>query len=220
MVMNLQACLFDLDGTLLDTLDDLADSMNAVLEQNGFPAHATNAYRHFVGDGIAEMARRVLPPGNRSSSEIERTVVAMEQEYERRMMNRSRPYPGILTMLDVLTEGKVPLAILSNKPDEPVQVLVDSLLGPRPYAFVSGVCAGIARKPDPGGALVAAEALGVSPGQVLYAGDTATDMCTALAAGMVPVGVLWGFRARKELEEAGARHIIAHPRELIALLML
>jgi len=216
--MTYRAVLFDLDGTLLDTLEDLADAMNAVLTAEGLPTHPTDAYRHFVGDGIVNLVRRALPADRRDETTLERLVAADREEYARRWDRKTRPYEGVPRLLDGLTGRGLGLAILSNKPDDSTRLCVEKLLPGWSFDAVQGVAEGVPLKPDPAGALGIARRLGVAPGSFLYVGDTATDMRTAVGAGMFPVGALWGFRDADELTAAGAQSLLVHPAELLDLL--
>lgn len=216
--MPIRAALFDLDGTLLDSLDDLADSMNAALESLGFPPHPVAAYRLFVGDGVEALARRALPRGPHTDALVAECVTAMRAAYERRWNEKSRPYDGIPELLDALSSRALPMAILSNKPDDFTRRIVESLFAAWRFAVVRGARAGTPRKPDPAGALEVARALGVRPEHVLYVGDTDTDMKTARAAGMFAVGCTWGFRTERELSEAGALALVHSPLDCLALL--
>jgi phosphoglycolate phosphatase len=216
--MNFKAILFDLDGTLLDTLDDLADSMNAVLARMGLAAHPVDAYKYFVGDGMRELARRVLPEDRRDDALVGECLDLMREEYESRWHNKTRTYQGIPELLDAVTARGVVQSVLSNKSDEFTRKVVSNLLGKWKFAIVRGQVEGVARKPDAAGALLIAGALKVSPDQMLYLGDTATDMKTATAAGMYPVGALWGFRTAEELLDNGAKQLVETPAEVIDLL--
>jgi len=215
--LSLHAVLFDLDGTLLDTLDDLADSMNAVLAAAGHPVHPTDAYRRFVGDGVVNLARRALPPDHRDDAAVRRAVEAMRAEYKNRWDTRTRLYDGIPELLDELARRNIPAAVLSNKPHDFTLLCVRKLLARWSFAVVQGVTDDCPPKPDPAAALRVAELLNVTPAEVLYLGDTNTDMATAVAAGMVPVGALWGFRDADELTAAGAALLVTHPREVLEL---
>lgn len=217
--MKHSAILFDLDGTLLDTLDDLADSMNAALVSLGFPRHDRSAYRIFVGDGVENLVKRALPPVHLGDAALVRDAVKrMREEYARRWHDKTRPYDGIAELLAEAAVRGVPCAVLSNKP-HPATVEVVAHFFPRnSFAAVYGARPGVPIKPDAGAALEVAAEMGVEPSRFLYLGDTNTDMQTAVAAGMDPVGVLWGFREAKELTEAGARVLAAHPREVLPLL--
>ena len=210
-----RAIVFDLDGTLLDTLEDLADSMNAVLAAAGCPTHPVAAYRHFVGDGIRTLVRRACPAG---SAALADGVEALRAEYGRRWRAKTKPYPGVDRLLDALAARELPFAILSNKPDDFTRLTTEALLGRWRFAAVWGVRPDVPPKPDPTGALALAAALGVSPAEILYVGDTNTDMETAVAAGMDPVGALWGFRDAAELTASGARVLVARPEDVLALL--
>lgn len=210
--------LFDLDGTLLDTIDDLADSMNEALARFGFPAHPVAAYKLFVGDGMEILARRALPEDRRDEGAVRACVGAMRDEYSRRWAVRTRPYPGVPELLDALAERGALTAVLSNKPDDFTKKCVARLLPKRSFEVVRGVREGTARKPDPAGAIAVAAELGIAGSEFLYLGDTNTDMRTAVAAGMFPVGALWGFRSEEELTSSGAKALVARPEELLALL--
>jgi len=212
-----EAVLFDLDGTLLDTLDDLADSMNAVLEREGFPVHETGCYRYFVGDGMPNLVRRVLPEANRDQDTIDGLISGMRAEYGRRWADKTKPYDGIPELLEGLEKRGVPMAICSNKPDGPVKEMVDRFLRLERFAVVLGSRPDVSRKPDPTAALEIADSLSITPEKFVYLGDTNTDMLTAIAAHMYPVGALWGFRTADELVANGAKKLIERPRQLLEL---
>lgn len=216
--MVFRAVVFDLDGTLLDTLLDLADSMNAVLTRNRFPTHDLDAYRRFVGDGVRALVWRALPEAHRSDGIVDRLVAEMREEYGRRRLMHTRPYPGILELLNGLAARHMRMAILSNKPHEATRAVVAALLPSHYFELVQGESPDMPRKPDPAGALHLASRLNVPPDQLLFLGDTDTDMKTAHAAGMFPVGVLWGFRGAEELRVSGARALIDRPLQLLDLI--
>lgn len=215
--MNYRAVIFDLDGTLLDSLEDLADSMNQVLARQSFPVHAVEKYRYFVGDGIAELVRRVLPEAERDAALVAQNIQWMSAEYELRWNQKTRPYPGIAELLDALTGAGLNLAVLSNKPDAFTKIMVPALLPGWNFAPILGARPGVPVKPDPQAALEIAAQLALSPAEIMYLGDTATDMLTANAAGMLAVGVAWGFRTVEELQRSGAQQIIHQPAELLQL---
>lgn len=218
MTNRFKAVLFDLDGTLLDTLRDLAESMNRTLEQFGYPAHPLDSYRYLVGEGVVVLASRSLPENHRSDEEIQRLLAAYRDDYAAHWNVHSRPYDGIPEMLDALVARGFKLGILSNKPHALTVQCVDGYLSTWRFDCVFGQRDNVPRKPDPAGALEAAEVMQVRPADVLYLGDTGTDMETARAAGMFACGVAWGFRPESELRETGANAIIHHPREALALL--
>lgn len=216
---GLRAVLFDLDGTLLDTLTDLADSMNAVLRGRGFPEHPRDSYRFFIGDGVPTLVRRALPPAAAADDELaEAAVLEYHREYGRRWDAATRPYPGIAELLWELTRRGLPMAVLSNKPDRFTSTCTDRFFPGIRFAHVEGQRPDRPHKPDPAGAFEAARRMGVKPAEVLYVGDSSVDMRTARAAGMFPLGVSWGFRPRAELLEHGALSIVDEPGELSAFL--
>lgn len=217
--MNYRAILFDLDGTLLDTLEDLADSMNSVLRRSGFPEHELYAYKYFVGDGMLNLVRRAVPENARTDESLVAACLAsMKEEYGRRWKEKTRPYPGVPEMLDALGQKGVKMVVLSNKPHEFTQLTVTTLLPRWKFDAVFGERPSVPRKPDPAGALEIAAAIDVRPAEFLYLGDTSTDMITANAAGMYPVGALWGFRTAEELTASGAKTLIREPSGLLHLL--
>jgi phosphoglycolate phosphatase len=212
---SIRAVVFDLDGTLLDTLADIASSANQVLTELGFPAHPAEDYRTFVGDGVSVLMSRVLPEQQRDTATRERAVARLQEVYEQRWNIETQPYPGIRTLLSELTGRGLPLAVLSNKPQRFTELCVEHLLAEWKFEAVFGMRPNVPRKPDPAGALEIAAALGVSPGECAYLGDTSIDMQTARAAGMVAFGVAWGFRSITELREHGAQEILHHPCDLL-----
>jgi len=213
--MVFQAVLFDLDGTLLDTLQDLVDSTNCVLAGSGFPQHKAGAYRNFVGNGIKMLAYRALPENKRDQLIVDKIAVQIEEEYAHRWTEHTSPYTGVPELLDVLTASGIMMAVLSNKPQKPAELMVLKLLSRWHFTAVEGEQPGVPLKPDPTAALQIAKRMKKNPGEFLYLGDSATDMETAIAAGMYPVGALWGFRTAEELLAGGAKVLIKHPAELL-----
>jgi len=212
------AVIFDLDGTLLDTLEDLADSGNDALASCGLPTHDVNAYRYFVGDGVGKLVERMLPEDRRDEQTVAQVTEAYRDEYSRRWNAKTWPYPGIADLLNALTDREVRMAVFSNKPDAMTQKCVTELLSPWRFDPCVGQRNDYPRKPDPAGAITIAARWNLPLSSIVYVGDTATDMETAVAAGMVAVGVLWGFRDERELRESGAAVVIKHPMELLSLL--
>lgn len=216
--MTYKAILFDLDGTLLDTLEDLGNSVNRVLAARGFPTHTLDEYRYFVGDGTAMLITRALPQEKRNDENIRACLEEFSEHYGRNWKVNTRPYEGIPEMLDALTERGLKMAVLSNKQHEFTRLCVADLLPNWTFDVVFGQRDGVRRKPDPTGAVEVAERLNLPPADFLYLGDSAVDMKTAIAAGMFPVGVLWGFRPAQELKENGAQVLIKRPSEILNLL--
>jgi phosphoglycolate phosphatase len=216
--MLTQLAIFDLDGTLIDSLGDLADAMNAVLESLGYPAHPRDNYRFLVGDGIEILVRRALPPEVVDETNIPDVVGLMRQEYSTRWTATTRPFPGIPELLAEFAASGVPAAVLSNKPDSPTREIVGELFPDNPFAIVRGAREEVPLKPDPTSALQIAAEIGQSAGGSVIVGDTPVDMKTGRNAGMRTVGVTWGFREADELLAAGAEHIIETPMQLLEIL--
>lgn len=216
MGTRFDAVIFDLDGTLADTLQDIADAMNAALERLGHRTHAIADYRFMVGEGIENLARRALPSGH--ESDVQETVARFREHYWAHLVDHTRPFPGIGELLDELVERRIPLAVLSNKRDEMTRRIVDRCFARWSFAVTFGEREGVPRKPDPAAALEIARVLEVAPPRCAFVGDTDVDMRTAVNAGMFPVGVLWGFRPEVELTNSGARALIDTPQGLLTVL--
>ena len=216
---NFEAILFDVDGTLLDSIEDLTDSMNSTLNHFGFPTHGVERYKYFVGDGMENLVKRALPDSvGTDSAIVSESLQMMRQTYDHNWKNKTRPYPGIPELLDGLTDHKVKMTVLSNKPDYFIQKIVQELLPSWRFEIVMGERPSVPRKPDPSSAIEIAERLGIRPENFLYLGDTATDMLTANAAGMYALGALWGFRNAEELLSSGAKQLMRTPLEVLRLL--
>lgn len=215
--MAFRLIIFDLDGTLVDSLEDLADSMNAVLASRGFPTHPVAPYQRFVGDGIATLVRRALPSTDRGDDLIASCVLEMRQEYAGRQLAKTRPYPGVAELLRSLAERGLKTAVFSNKPDGPTREVVAALFAAHPFDAVRGARPDAPLKPDPTVALQLAGENGEAPEETVYVGDTDTDMLTGQRAGMFTVGVTWGFRGEEELRASGADSIVHKPLELLRL---
>lgn len=216
--MRFKAVLFDLDGTLVDTIEDIGNAMNTVLSRFGFPGHGIQEYRYMVGWGMKDLVRRALPEGSGDDELRKKMADAMSAEYEANAVVRTRPYEGIPDLLEALTEKGLLLAVLSNKPDPLTRLVVRETLDGVPFAAVQGSLPGVPLKPDPASALSIARDISVDPEQMLYLGDSGIDMRTAVAASMFPVGALWGFRTEFELIDEGAKTTISSPLELLELL--
>jgi len=213
-----KAVLFDLDGTLLDTLSDIGAAVNRVLAGKGFPAHELDVYRYFVGDGSAMLINRALPKEKRTDDVIRTCLAAYLEDYGRNWNVMTKPYEGIPEMLDALNDRGLKMAILSNKNHELTKRCTKELLSNWNFEVVIGQRNGVPPKPDPAGALEVAKRLNLPPVDFLYMGDSGVDMKTAVASGMFPVGVLWGFRSMGELRDNGSLALINRPSEILGLL--
>lgn len=216
--MSFQAVIFDLDGTLLDTIEDLKEAVNLSLERHGFPKHDSDAYRRMVGNGVMKLVELAMPADARAAERIALLDREVNEYLAAHPVTRTRPYPGVPELLGALQSRGVKTAILSNKPDHLTQKVVGVLLASWRFADVQGQRSGVPRKPDPAAALSMAHAMGASPDETLFLGDSDVDMKTAVAASMYPVGAAWGFRGAEELKSAGARRVINAPLELLDLL--
>jgi phosphoglycolate phosphatase len=211
-----RAVLFDLDGTLADTLADLANATNAALVALGCPTHPVPRYRQMVGDGARQLCLRALPADKHNLADD--AVRLMRQHYDAHCFDHTKLYEGIPALVNELHRRRLKLAVLSNKPDDFTKRMVAHYFLQSPFDAVRGQRAGIPLKPDPTAALQIAGELSVPPADWLYLGDTNTDMRTAHAAGMFAVGVLWGFRDKEELIASGAQELIRRPNDLLRLL--
>jgi len=216
MKQNVRAVLFDLDGTLADTLADLANATNAALAAVGCPPHPRDKYRHLVGDGARTLCARALPADRQELVDTVREQ--MRAHYDAHCFDETTLYAGIPELIAALREQNYQLAVLSNKPDDFTQRMIAHYFPAGTFQVVRGQVADTPLKPDPAAALAIAKQLSIPAREWLYLGDTNTDMQTATAAGMVPVGVLWGFREKAELLASGAASIVATPADVLKLL--
>ena len=213
-----QAIIFDLDGTLLDTLADIAESVNRTLAEYHFPSHAIDAYKFFIGNGWKMLVTRALPETHRSEQVIAECVVRSRSIYQDSWNRLTRLYEGIPELLDNLAVRKLPLAVLSNKPHDFMLRCVEWYLKKWKFEIFMGQSDDFPLKPDPASSLEVARQIGLPPPAFLFIGDSAVDIQTAEAAGMHSVGVTWGFRGPQELKEAGCQTLVHHPLDILSLL--
>ncbi len=219
-ITKCRAVLFDLDGTLLDTIEDLAACMNAALQAQGLVAKPLEQHKLMVGDGVANYILRALGEEHAKDANLVARVRTKYREcYTNHWADFTRPYDGIEDMLDELLRHEIALAVLSNKPDDFTKKMVRHFFPAVPFATTQGATEGSPLKPDPQSALQIARLLDIDAQDFVYLGDTATDIKTARAAGMLAVGALWGFRGRQELQEAGAQALIEKPAELLPVVL-
>ncbi|KLU66670.1 phosphoglycolate phosphatase [Desulfosporosinus acididurans] len=216
--MTYKAVIFDLDGTLVNSLEDIADSMNLVLKTLDMKVHNLEDYKYFIGNGIRNLVSRALPEQSREETFITECFDLMMKEYRERCLEKTRPYEGIPELLDELTRRKLKLCVLSNKVDELTQKVVSALLANWKFEVVLGPREDIPRKPDPTGAFYISKQLNIPQAEIIYLGDSGVDMQTAATAKMYAVGALWGYRRREELSQNGAQSLINHPLEFLELL--
>jgi phosphoglycolate phosphatase len=216
--MTFKAILFDLDGTLLDTLEDIADSANRVLAGRGLPTHPVDAYREAVGQGARQLIVNILPDADRDTDTIRTCLDDFLGGYGQNWNKKTKPYAGVRELLDALKTRGIKLAVLSNKPAEFTVKCVNELLPGWTFDAIIGASDDMPNKPDPAGAVEVARRLNIAPEEILFVGDSGIDMRTAVAAGMFAVGALWGFRGRDELLREGAKVLVNHPREILKLI--
>ena len=213
--MTVTTVVFDLDGTLLDTIEDIAVAVNQVLREWEMPVHPVDHYRQSIGDGIHLLIRRCLPEGERAPQIIQKGVDRYREIYQEHWDDRTKPFDGILTMLKATSAEGFKLGVLSNKLHAFTERCVTHYFSEISFHCIMGMHEAIRPKPDPAGALKLLKLLDSTPERTVYVGDSGVDMQTANATGMFAVGVLWGYRSQAELERNGANVLVSHPKELL-----
>ena len=213
----MKAYIFDLDGTLIDSLDDLADAVNLMLKQHGYPQQPREVFPKYIGDGVQKLVERALPESVRSEENIKTCVIDYQAHYSNTWNVKTKPYEGIMDMLAELRSKGAKLAVLSTKPHKFTLLCCAHFFPEGTFDMVLGQRASVPRKPDPAGAIEIAEAFNLKPDECCYIGDSGIDMETATRAGMLAVGVRWGFRGEEELKANGARVLISSPAELLSV---
>lgn len=214
--MKYQLAIFDLDGTILNTLDDLADSLNHVLAQHGFPQHTADEVRMMVGNGILNLIKRALPNGTEQLT-VEAVYADFNAYYKLHSADKTKPYNGINEMLEQLKARGVKLAVVSNKANYAVQDLCVKYFGGI-FDAVAGEKTGVPKKPAPDGVNNILAELGIERKNSVYIGDSDVDLQTAANAEMDCIAVNWGFRDEKLLRENGARVIVSYPNEIVEII--
>ena len=214
--MRFSGVIFDLDGTLLDTIEDIALTMNLVFGRRGFPPFSIADCMRMVGDGMEVLVRRALPGGAGDEALVDEIVQEYREAYGLAWRDHSRPYPGVPELLEGLKARGVRSAVLSNKSHPFIEIMTRELL-PFDFDAVLGALPGVPFKPDPSAALRIASDMGLPPAGFVFVGDTDIDMETARAAGMYPAGALWGFRDAANLKAGGAEVLLASPGDLLRL---
>ncbi len=215
--MKTKAVIFDLDGTLIDSLEDIALSMNDVLEEFNLPTHPLSAYNQFVGDGALYLTQRAVPY-NTPLEQIDKILARYKDVYDKAIHDSTKPYEGIYELLTHLQKLPLKLGILSNKPHEFTLKYAHSLFAEYPFLEIHGQKEDVPKKPHPQGAFNIANAFNLTPEEIFYVGDTPTDMYTAHNAKMKSIGVLWGFRTKEELVEANAHYLAKTPMDILEII--
>lgn len=215
--MIFRGAIFDMDGTLVNTLEDLADSVNEMLEHFNLPTKTVDEIRLAVGNGAMKLMERTALLGDKATDEnfLIEALNYYDGCYKRRLLNKTKPYDGIIEFLSELNAKKIPLGICTNKQHFAAVEIAEKILSPIKFDAVIGDERGKPKKPDPTNALAIAKSFNIEPEEVAYFGDTAVDVQTAINAGFYPIGVTWGFRPESELIETGAKLIVHHPSEIL-----
>jgi phosphoglycolate phosphatase len=213
--MRYDGIVFDLDGTLLDTLGDIVASANSVLVEMGCELHSRELYREYIGHGLQRFAERALPEDRRTNAAVEFFVSRYRDVYAIRWCETSKPFEGVPELLSELARNRLPIAVLSNKRHDFTELCVRTLLGRWTFELVRGEMTGVPLKPDPTAALAVATTLGIEPSRCLFVGDSDVDLETAQRAGMPSAGVLWGYRDREVLEQYKTAILVSQPLQLL-----
>ncbi|WP_298883818.1 HAD family hydrolase [uncultured Polaribacter sp.] len=215
--MKYKGVIFDLDGTLVNSLHDIADSMNIVLKRYNYPTHSYKEYKNFIGSGIRSLVEKSLPIKHNNAKQINHCFNLMIDVYRDNCTSKTKPYDGILKLLDHLISRNIRISVLSNKSDEFTKKITHTLF-PNYFDPVIGLSIETLKKPNPFVALEISKNLGIKNEEIIYIGDTGIDMQTANNANMYAVGVLWGFRSEEELIANGAKYLLNNPLDLIKIL--
>ncbi len=214
----MELIIFDLDGTLLDTLADLADSANYTIEQMGYSTHPLESYRYFVGNGVPKLLERCLPDDKRNEKNIAAAREIFAEYYSIHFADKTKPYEGVSELLEKLKNSGVKMAVASNKSDEFTQSIVKRFFGDI-FDMVQGGKVDVPKKPAPDIAFGIMERLGAVPENTYFAGDSNVDMYTAKNAGITAIGCLWGFRTKEELLDSGANFLAEKPSDICDIIM-
>jgi phosphoglycolate phosphatase len=215
--MKFKGIIFDLDGTLVNSLHDISDAMNKVLTALNYPTHTYDTYQYFIGSGLRNLVSKALPATNNSDDEIESCFECMVDEYNKICTLKTKPYDGIVELLEKLTSQNIKMAVFSNKADELTKKIASEIF-PKQFDTAIGLSTEELKKPNPFEALEIGKKWNLKPEEILFVGDSDIDMQTAVNANMFPVGVTWGYRTEDELKSSGAKAVISNASELIELL--
>ena len=213
-MLRYKGAIFDLDGTLLNTVADLGDSVNAALEELGFPPHSEEAYKKKIGHGFRNLIEVSLPEGVKDDTLIDKGLALFLKAYDERYRNKTRPYDGMAELVFALQSSGAILGVNSNKRNDYTRTLISDFFPEGSFTAVFGERTGVPKKPNPMTALEIAAIMGLKPEEIVYIGDTATDIQTGKNAGMDTIGVSWGFRGRLELEQSGASFVVDLPEQI------
>lgn len=214
----IKAVLFDLDGTLANTLNDLGNAVNYVLEKYGYPTHPLESYKLKVGGGMRNLIHKSLPESEQNEETEQKVLAEFLEYYSKHFADETCCYEGILELLYKLKNMGMSLAVVTNKAQDMTDLVMQKLFESDTFNYIIGKREGIATKPDPESAFIAIDKLGVNSDECIFVGDSGVDMLTALNCGALPVGVLWGFRSAEELKKSGCRFFLNKPDDLVKLI--
>lgn len=215
--MKFKGIIFDLDGTLVNSLEDISDAMNTVLTNLNYPTHTYDTYQYFIGSGLRNLVSKALPASNNTEDQIETCFQTMINEYRKNCTLKTKPYEDIIELLDNLASKNIKLAVFSNKADELTKKIAAEIF-PDYFDAAVGLSTEELKKPNPFEAIEISKNWNLKTEEILFVGDSDIDMQTAVNANMFPVGVTWGYRTEQELKNSGAKLVINNPSELIEIL--
>ena len=215
--MKYKGIIFDLDGTLVNSLEDISDAMNNVLTTLNYPTHTYDAYQYFIGSGLRNLVSKALPASNNTEVDIENCFNCMIIEYREICTLKTKPYTGIIELLDNLVSRDIKLAVFSNKADELTKKIVSEIF-PNYFNTAVGLSTEVLKKPNPFEAIEISKNWNFKTEEIIFIGDSDIDMLTATNANMFPLGVSWGYRTEDELIASGAKLVINTPADLIEIL--
>lgn len=215
--MKFKGIIFDLDGTLVNSLEDISDAMNTVLTKLNYPTHTYDTYQYFIGSGLRNLVSKALPATNNSKDEIETCFETMVNEYRKICTLKTKPYQSIIELLNNLVSQNIKLAVFSNKADELTKKIASEIF-PNYFDAAIGLSTEALKKPNPFEAVEISKSWNLKTEEIIFVGDSDIDMQTAINANMFPVGVSWGYRTNDELMASGAKVVINTPLDLIQIL--
>lgn len=215
--MKFKGVIFDLDGTLVNSLEDIADAMNSVLQSLNFPTHSYEAYQYFIGSGLRNLVSKSLPATHNDEKQIDSSFHLMIEVYRDTCTRKTKPYDGIFELLDHLISRNMKLSVFSNKADALTKEITAALF-PDYFDPIVGLTTESLKKPNPFEAVEISKSLGLKTEEIIFVGDSGIDMQTATNANMFAVGVLWGYRPKEELISNGAKYLLSNPLDLIHIL--
>jgi phosphoglycolate phosphatase len=215
--MKFKGIIFDLDGTLVNSLEDISDAMNTVLTGLNYPTHTYDAYQYFIGSGLRNTVSMALPALNKTEDQIEACFQSMVKGYSETCTVKTKPYEGITELLKQLSSANIKMAVFSNKADKLTKKIIAEIF-PDYFNAAVGLSTEALKKPNPFEAIEISKKWNLSPEEIIFIGDSDIDMQTAVNANMFPVGVSWGYRTEEELKNSGAKVVINTPLELLSIL--